>query len=71
MQQMHQRCKEVCEELERRSRPSGGSCWGPDKFEQLEEREAEELQQMTEELEALELQMAAVHPKVGKELQRL
>ena len=52
---------------ERRNKGRGGSWWEPDRYEQ----DVEELQQLTEELVASELQVAAVHPKVGKEVQRL
>ena len=71
MQQMQQRGREVCAELERRSRGSGRSWWEPDKSERQKEQEAEEMQQLTKELQALEMQVAAVHPKVEKEAQRL
>ena len=50
--------------MEQRSR---GSWWEPDQSEQ----EAEELQRLIEELGALELQVAAMHPKELKEVQRL
>ena len=42
-------------ELEQRNRGSRRSWWEPDKSEQREEHEAEKLQQLTEELEALEM----------------
>ena len=67
LQQMQQRGREVCAELERRSRGRSGSWWGSEKSEQIEqlkEQEAEEMQQLTEELQALKVQVAAVHPKV-------
>ena len=71
LQQMRQRSREVCAELERRSRGSGGSWWEPEKSERQEEQEAEEMQQLTEELQTLEVQVAAVHPKVKREAERL
>ena len=71
LQQMRQRGKEVCAELERRNKGSSGSWWEPEKSEWQKEQEAEELQQLTRELQALELQVAAVHPKVEREAERL
>ena len=71
LQQMRQRGKEVCAELERRNKGSSGSWWEPEKSEWQEEQEAEEMQQMTEELQTLEVQVAAVHPKVEREAERL
>ena len=71
LQQMQQMGREVCAELERRSRSNGRSWWEPDQSEWQKEQEAEEMQQLTKELQALEMQVAAVRPKVEKEAQRL
>ena len=57
----------MCAELEQRSRGSRRSWWGPDRSEQVEDQEAEEIQELTLELAALKLQVAAIHPKVEKE----
>ena len=64
LQQMQERGKDVRQELERRSGGSGRSWSMPDKSEQLKKQEAEELLQLTTKLAALELQVAAMHPKV-------
>ena len=71
LQQMQKEGRELCEELERRRNPKGGSWWLPEESEQGKEKEAMELQQLTAELEGLELQVATVHPKVVKEVERL
>ena len=71
LQQMQKEGRELCEELERRRNPKGGSWWLPEESEQGKEKEAMELQQLTTELEGLELQVATVHPKVVKEVERL
>ena len=73
--QMQQRGREVCAELEQRSKDSRRSWWESEKSEQLKNQEAKGVQLLTKELEALELQVlvAAVHPNVEKEahVQRL
>ena len=61
---MQQRGREVCAELERRNRGSNGSWLEPENSGRQKEQEAEELQ-------ALKIQVAAVHPKVEREAQRL
>ena len=53
--------------MERRNRGSSGSWLEPEKSERQKEQEAEEMQQLPEELQALKVQMAAVHPKVERE----
>ena len=61
-QQMQKKGRELCEELERRKTPNGGSWWEPEKSEQWKEKGAMELQQLTAELEGLRssLQLGAV-----------
>ena len=70
LQQMQQRSRELNEGLERRSR--GNRSWQEFSWsEQVEKQQEEEMQQLTAELEGLELQVAEVHPKVAMEAQRL
>ena len=47
LQQMQKEGRELCEELERRRNPKGGSWWLPEDSEQGKEKEAMELQQLT------------------------